>query len=384
MGRNAGEDGDRAMRAEPGHGALAFLRKTVIPYKGIFAHGKRLGKGRPHRNRRARRRPAGLSPLFLVRIGCFMTPQRSGQYRNFADYKRQRARMARQLEERGISDEAVLAAMRAVQRHLFVPEALQSRAYEDHPLPIGFGQTISQPAVVAFMTQVLETRPDMRVLEIGTGSGYQTAVLAAMGLRVFTVERVEELHAAARELFAALGVEGVRMKLGDGTLGWKDQAPSTVSSLRRGDRLCRIRSWSNWPIPVLWSSPSARSAPSACSEYPSATDGSRRALWETWPLWTLWGIMAGRFLFPGFMAPDAGGAERIASSVSVLIAGPHTLGSLERKPCRPRTCGRSPCYAGREREADTPPCSSCAREGAARAGSAGLRGKSALCLSGTL
>lgn len=225
MGRNAGEDEDRAMRAEPGHGALAFLRKTVIPYKGIFAHGKRLGKGRPHRNRRARRRPAGLSPLFLVRIGCFMTPQRSGQYRNFADYKRQRARMARQLEERGISDEAVLAAMRAVQRHLFVPEALQSRAYEDHPLPIGFGQTISQPAVVAFMTQVLETRPDMRVLEIGTGSGYQTAVLAAMGLRVFTVERVEELHAAARELFAALGVEGVRMKLGDGTLGWKDQAP---------------------------------------------------------------------------------------------------------------------------------------------------------------
>lgn len=129
MGRNAGEDGDRAMRAEPGHGALAFLRKTVIPYKGIFAHGKRLGKGRPHRNRRARRRPAGLSPLFLVRIGCFMTPQRSGQYRNFADYKRQRARMARQLEERGISDEAVLAAMRAVQRHLFVPLLIIVKIY---------------------------------------------------------------------------------------------------------------------------------------------------------------------------------------------------------------------------------------------------------------
>lgn len=154
-----------------------------------------------------------------------MTPQRSGQYRNFADFTRQRARMVRQLEERGIIDEAVLAAMRAVRRHLFVPEALQSRAYEEHPLPIGFGQTISQPAVVAFMTQVLEAQPGLRVLEIGTGSGYQTAVLAAVGLRVFTVERVEELHAAARELFAVLGVEGVRMRLGDGTLGWKDQAP---------------------------------------------------------------------------------------------------------------------------------------------------------------
>lgn len=133
--------------------------------------------------------------------------------------------MVRQLEERGIIDEAVLAAMRAVRRHLFVPEALQSRAYEEHPLPIGFGQTISQPAVVAFMTQVLEAQPGLRVLEIGTGSGYQTAVLAAVGLRVFTVERVEELHAAARELFAVLGMESVRMRLGDGTLGWKDQAP---------------------------------------------------------------------------------------------------------------------------------------------------------------
>jgi len=113
-----------------------------------------------------------------------------GQHRIFPDFKRQRARMVKLLEEQGIADEAVLAAMRTVRRHLFVPEALQGRAYEDHALPIGFGQTISQPYIVAFMSQLLEAKPGMKVLEIGTGSGYQAAVLREMGLEVFTIERV--------------------------------------------------------------------------------------------------------------------------------------------------------------------------------------------------
>lgn len=110
-----------------------------------------------------------------------------GQHRIFPDFKRQRARMVKLLEEQGITDEAVLAAMRTVRRHLFVPEALQGRAYEDHALPIGFGQTISQPYIVAFMSQLLEAKPGMKVLEIGTGSGYQAAVLREMGLEVFTM-----------------------------------------------------------------------------------------------------------------------------------------------------------------------------------------------------
>ncbi len=147
-----------------------------------------------------------------------------GQHRIFPDFKRQRARMVKLLEEQGITDEAVLAAMRTVRRHLFVPEALQGRAYEDHALPIGFGQTISQPYIVAFMSQLLEAKPGMKVLEIGTGSGYQAAVLREMGLEVFTIERVRELYEAARELFPE-GSPGIRMKLSDGTLGWRVQAP---------------------------------------------------------------------------------------------------------------------------------------------------------------
>ena len=137
----------------------------------------------------------------------------------------QRRRMVRELEARGIVDENVLAAMQAVPRHLFVPEALRPSAYADHPLPIGQGQTISQPFVVAWMSQRLEARPGMSVLEVGTGSGYQTAVLAAMGLEVFTVERVRELYFASRELFARLELRAVRMKIADGTLGWEENAP---------------------------------------------------------------------------------------------------------------------------------------------------------------
>ena len=165
-----------------------------------------------------------------------------GQHRIFPDFKRQRARMVKLLEEQGITDEAVLAAMRTVRRHLFVPEALQGRAYEDHALPIGFGQTISQPYIVAFMSQLLEAKPGMKVLEIGTGSGYQAAVLREMGLEVFTIERVRELYEAARELFPE-GRPGIRMKLSDGTLGWRVQAPF--------DRIIVTAGGPNLPLPLL-------------------------------------------------------------------------------------------------------------------------------------
>ena len=143
------------------------------------------------------------------------------------DPKRLREAMVReQLIPRGIDDAVVLEAMRTVPRHLFLPdEALHARAYTDSPLPIGYGQTISQPYVVARMSQWLEAGAGMSVLEIGTGSGYQAAVLAAMGLDVFTVERVRELYFHACEVFRSMNLRRVRTKLDDGTQGWLDAAP---------------------------------------------------------------------------------------------------------------------------------------------------------------
>jgi len=142
------------------------------------------------------------------------------------DMRINRERMVReQIEARGIRDAGVIRAMRTVQRHLFVEEALYARAYEDAPIPIGLGQTISQPYIVALMSELLEARPGMRALEIGTGSGYQAAVLAAMGVTVFSVERIRELFVAARELLQRLSVRNVHMKLDDGTLGMPEAAP---------------------------------------------------------------------------------------------------------------------------------------------------------------
>ena len=142
------------------------------------------------------------------------------------DMRINRERMVReQIEARGIRDSAVLQAMREVRRHLFVTEALYARAYEDSPIPIGHGQTISQPYIVALMSELLEARPGMRALEIGTGSGYQAAVLAAMGLTVFSVERIRELFFATRELLQRLSIRNVHMKLDDGTLGIPEAAP---------------------------------------------------------------------------------------------------------------------------------------------------------------
>lgn len=141
------------------------------------------------------------------------------------DPKRQRIRMVRELEARGIHDPAVLAALERVPRHLFVQEALRARAYEDTALPIGHGQTISQPSTVARMTMLLETFPGCRVLEIGTGSGYQTAVLAALGCTVITIECVRELYVQTRALLQSLALRDVHSLCGDGTLGLPDAAP---------------------------------------------------------------------------------------------------------------------------------------------------------------
>jgi len=130
-----------------------------------------------------------------------------------------------QIIARGVSSSAVLAAMRKVPRHLFVEEALKPQAYEDHPLPIGQGQTISQPYVVAWMTELLDIRPGMKVLEIGTGSGYQTSILAEMNAVIYSVERVVELYELTRNRLAAMGYGNIHLKLDDGTLGWPEHAP---------------------------------------------------------------------------------------------------------------------------------------------------------------
>jgi protein-L-isoaspartate(D-aspartate) O-methyltransferase len=130
-----------------------------------------------------------------------------------------------QLVRRGIVDERVLAAMRAVPRHEFVPEELRERAYRDEPLPIGDAQTISQPYMVALMTEALELRGGERVLEIGTGSGYQAAVLAQLCRRVYTVERHKPLLREAEARFRALRLHNVTTRLGDGFLGWPELAP---------------------------------------------------------------------------------------------------------------------------------------------------------------
>jgi len=130
-----------------------------------------------------------------------------------------------QLERRGISDPATLQAMRRVPRHLFVSETLAGGAYADRPLPIGYGQTISQPYIVAYMTQVVAPGPGKRILEIGTGSGYQAAVLATTGAEVFSIEIIPELADNAAERLRRLGFGEIRVKSGDGYYGWADQAP---------------------------------------------------------------------------------------------------------------------------------------------------------------
>jgi protein-L-isoaspartate(D-aspartate) O-methyltransferase len=141
-------------------------------------------------------------------------------------FTREREEMVEfQVRARGIRDERVLAAMRKVPRHLFVPKGFERAAYEDRPLPIGEGQTISQPYIVAVMTEQLELQPEDRVLEVGTGSGYQAALLAELAGSVISIERLASLADRARENLARAGVTGVQVVVGDGTEGYPPEAP---------------------------------------------------------------------------------------------------------------------------------------------------------------
>jgi len=140
-------------------------------------------------------------------------------------YTARRLELVRSFGTQGLRDSATLAAMRAVRRHEFVAREYRSQAYEDHPLPIDCGQTISQPSLVARMTELLRPRRGMKVLEVGTGSGYQAAVLAQIGCRVFTIEIFEALATSARERLRRLGYRDVAVRHGDGYLGWPEEAP---------------------------------------------------------------------------------------------------------------------------------------------------------------
>ncbi|HUU26242.1 MAG TPA: protein-L-isoaspartate(D-aspartate) O-methyltransferase [archaeon] len=130
-----------------------------------------------------------------------------------------------QIKSRGVRDKRVLEAMRKVPRHLFVPPESQDEAYNDYPLPIGYGQTISQPYIVALMTELLAVKPQDKVLEIGTGSGYQAVILAELTAEVYTIEIIEPLAERVKKLFIELGLDNIKVRAGDGFFGWPEEAP---------------------------------------------------------------------------------------------------------------------------------------------------------------
>ena len=155
-----------------------------------------------------------------------LSPVRADAWDEPKEMRKGRRQMVdRQIAGRGIRDAAVLKSMRSVPRHLFVPETLQDRAYYDSPLPIAEGQTISQPYIVALMSELLEVEPQHRVMEIGTGSGYQAAVLSHLGEEVFSIEIKERLHRQAGAILQELGYRNVRTRHGDGYYGWEEEAP---------------------------------------------------------------------------------------------------------------------------------------------------------------
>lgn len=140
-------------------------------------------------------------------------------------YERQRRQLIETIRDQGVDSLEVLRAFDLVPRHIFLPDAVQHRAYEDAPLPIGFGQTATQPSLQALYLQVLRLQPTDRVLEIGTGTGYQTALLSHLTCHVYSVERVRELSARARTVIDALRIRSVALLVGDGTIGWSRYAP---------------------------------------------------------------------------------------------------------------------------------------------------------------
>ncbi len=166
-------------------------------------------------------------PLLTLLLTTLILPAKAPADRvDLAAYKAERKAMVEnQIAARGIEDEKVLAAMGTVPRHQFVPEKLAGQAYEDHPMPIGEGQTISQPYIVALMTETLGLTTESRVLEIGTGSGYQAAVLAEIAGEVYSIEIKEKLHEKAAETLEKLGYALVKTRHGDGYFGWEAAAP---------------------------------------------------------------------------------------------------------------------------------------------------------------
>ena len=157
--------------------------------------------------------------LFCVALAAARLPAQD-------PFAAERERMVRtQIQERDVRNPAVLRVMRLVPRHLFIPEAVRAQAYEDHPVPVGYGQTISQPYIVGLMTELLEPRKDSKVLEIGTGSGYQAAVLSGLVQQLFSIEIVPELARSSAALLDKLGYRNVTVRWGDGYKGWPEQAP---------------------------------------------------------------------------------------------------------------------------------------------------------------
>jgi protein-L-isoaspartate(D-aspartate) O-methyltransferase len=163
--------------------------------------------------------------LFSFLFGCD-EERRSPTSDSGKDFKTMREKMVEtQIKSRGVKDGRVLSAMLKVERHRFVPKTYESQAYADQPLPIGEGQTISQPYIVALMTELLDLRGGEKVLEVGTGSGYQAAILAEMVAEVYSIEIVESLAASSKNLLIELGYRNIHVKAGDGYLGWPENGP---------------------------------------------------------------------------------------------------------------------------------------------------------------
>ena len=167
-----------------------------------------------------------LTALLILSVNPVKNLEGRGLVNFDPDYEQARQNMVEyQIKGRGIKDKNVLGAMLKVPRHLFVPEEMRDLAYRDEPLPIGHGQTISQPYIVGYMTEALKLQPGDRVLEIGTGSGYQTAILAEIVSEVYTIELIPELSLRAQETLKSLGYKNIEFLTGDGSKGWPEKAP---------------------------------------------------------------------------------------------------------------------------------------------------------------
>ncbi|HEX6901299.1 MAG TPA: protein-L-isoaspartate(D-aspartate) O-methyltransferase [Thermoanaerobaculia bacterium] len=171
----------------------------------------------------ARRGKSRLALASALLLGCCLAPAAWLPAEDFAQARRKM--VEEQVRSRGVTDARVLAAMEAVPRHLFVPDGERVRAYTDSPLPIGAGQTISQPYIVALMTSLLDVQPGDRILEVGTGSGYQAAVLSRLARQVYSIEIIEHLANRARRTLETVGYNNVEVLVGDGYKGWPEEAP---------------------------------------------------------------------------------------------------------------------------------------------------------------